>query len=180
MEMPDLRKELVGSHILISCEGGAEDAIVRMLLSCQCFAFDVDDVIAVTRLRKAQDIERQYLGFEYDRPVRLLRIVDSVRARFQLGALYRDRCSVYRICTRPEIEVLTILNEGRFGDYAHKHMKPSDYCKQHLGMTDVKRPEFLEGYWTVDSLVECILEYARIHRAEPGEYALADLLKPYT
>lgn len=175
--MPDLCDELAGSYILISCEGGAEDAIVRMLLDRRRTVFDREDVIDITRLRKASDIERQYLGFEYDRPVQLLRIVDSVRARFQLGALYHDKCSVYRVCTRPEIEILNILNEDLYADYERSHMKPSEYCKQHLGMSDVKRPEFLKRYWSIDDLVGCIREYARIHRAEPGEYTLADLLK---
>lgn len=177
MEMPDLSNELAGSHILISCEGGAEDTIIRMLLSNGCLAFSEDNVIDVTCLRKASDIERQYLGFEYDGPVRLLRIVDSLRARFQLGALYRDKCSVYRVCTRPEIEVLNILNEGRFADYERKGLKPSVYCKQHLHMSDVKRPGFLESYWNVDDLIDGIREYARVHRVESGEYTLADLLK---
>ena len=174
---PDVRDELAGSHILISCEGGAEDFIVRMLLDHRRFAFGWDNVIDVTRLRKASDIERQYLGFEYDRPVRLLRIVDSLRAGFQLGALYRGRCTVHRVCTRPEIEVLNILNEGRYADYERTRLKPSDYCKQQLGMVDVKRPEFLASYWSVDDLAACVREYARIHRAEPNEHTLADLLK---
>lgn len=174
--MPDIKSQIENSYVLVACEGGAEDTIVRMLLRHNRLSFEEGDVIDVTRLRKAQDIERQYLGFEYGRPVSLLRIVDSVRARFQLGALYRTACSVYRVCTRPEIEVLNVLNEGCYEDWVRKRMKPSDYCKQHLGMSEVKRPEFLETYWSVDDLETCILEYARLHRAEPGEYTLADLL----
>ena len=73
--------------------------------------------------------------------------------------------------------MLNILNEGCYDDYVRRRIKPSVYCKQHLGMVDVKRPEFLEKYWNVDDLIQCICEYARLHRAEPSEYTLADLLK---
>ena len=174
--MLDIRPQLKDSYVLISCEGGAEDTVIHMLLDDDRFIFNKDAVINITRLRKACDIERQFLGFEYDQPVSLLRVVDSLNAKFELGALYRDACSVYRICTRPDIEILTIINEDKYDDYCGKRMKPNVYCKQCLGMSDIKRPDFLTGYWDIENLVRAIRTYARIHRTEPGEYTLADIL----
>lgn len=104
--MRGLQEELRGSQVLVSCEGGAEDAIIRLLLDEGKLCFDSSRLIDITRLRKASDIERQYLGFEYDEPVVLLYVTDSLRSQFKLGALYRGVCSVRRICTRPEIEIL--------------------------------------------------------------------------
>lgn len=174
--MGNLAEELSSTYILIACEGGAEDAIVRMLLDEGAFCFDKSRLIDVTRLRTASDIERQYLGYEYDLPVALLYVTDSLRSRFALSPLYRSACTVYRICTRPEIEMLVIINEGCYGDFARSRMKPSIYCKQKLGMRNVKRPEEVRRYWTVEKLRAAIAEYGRLHHFEKGELSFAQLI----
>ncbi len=175
--MGDLGEELASAYVLIACEGGAEDAIVRMLLDEGAFCFDKSRLIGVTRLRKASDIERQYLGYEYDLPVALLYVTDSLRSRFALSPLYRDTCTVYRICTRPEIEMLIIINEGRYDDFVRSRMKPSVYCKQKLGMRDVKRPEEVRRYWTAAKLRAAIAEYGRLHHFEKGELSFAQIVR---
>lgn len=174
--MRGLQEELRGSQVLVSCEGGAEDAIIRLLLDEGKLCFDSSRLIDITRLRKASDIERQYLGFEYDEPVVLLYVTDSLRSQFKLGALYRGVCSVRRICTRPEIEILVIINEGAYDEFKKSNMKPSAFCKQKLGMRAVKRPEEVRRYWTPTSLQWAAEQYARLHRFEKGEFSLADIL----
>lgn len=175
--MKSIAEELESAYVLLSCEGGAEDAIVRMLLEEGAFCFDRSRVIDVTRLRVASDIERQYLGYEYELPVALLYVTDSLRSRFELSPLYRSMCTVHRICTRPEIEMLVIISEGCYDDFAKTRMKPSVYCKQKLGMRGIKRPEEVRRYWTVEKLRAAIFEYDRLHHFEKGELSFARIIR---
>lgn len=178
--MKSLAQRLEGSLVLVSCEGGAEDALIRILLEDNRLCFCENDVIDITRARKHDDIERSYLGFDYDQPVSLLYLTDSTRSKFKLGTLYQQACTIFRICTRPEIEILTVLNENRLKDFQKSRKKPSIYCKENLGMRNVKQPEAVRAYWSAETLVGSLMEYRRIHRFEKGELCLADLLASRT
>jgi len=87
----DINKKLLTSHLIVSCEGTAEEVIVRKLLAAHSFVFPSENVIEVTRKRKASDIQDAFLGFDYDWPVAVLRVHDSPKESFTLGKLYRDR-----------------------------------------------------------------------------------------
>lgn len=43
-------------------------------------------------------------------------------------------------------------------------MKPSDFCKQELGMHEVKREGFLKSYWDADSLTAAAREYKQLSK----------------
>ena len=55
-------------------------------------------------------------------------------------------------------------------------MKPSDFCKQELGMHEVKREGFLKSYWDADSPTAAAKEYKRLSKIPKGELCLADLI----
>jgi hypothetical protein len=165
--------------VLFSCEGGFETVAVKKLLTSGKLILSKDDVIGIASDRSIADIQRDYLGFDYgDRPVTILRIVDSPSKRFALGRLYRERFEVKSVFTRPEAEILVIINEGCYSDYSKRknRMKPSVYCKQILGMKNVKSVSFLEQYWNVDALADSAREYRRLSNMGKGELCIADLL----
>ena len=165
--------------VLFSCEGGFETVAVKKLLTAGKLVLPKDDVIGVASDRSVADIQRDYLGFDYGgRPVTILRIVDSPSKRFVLGRLYRERFEVVSVFTRPEAEILVIINEGCYSDYSKRknRMKPSVYCKQVLGMRNVKSVSFLEQYWDVDALADSAREYKRLSNLGKGELCIADLL----
>ncbi len=56
-------------------------------------------------------------------------------------------------------------------------MKPSDFCKQKLGMRVVKREGFLKDYWDADSLTAAAREYRRLSKIPKDELCLADLIR---
>lgn len=58
-----------GYHPIISCEGTAEQVAVDILLEADALVFSEADVVDVTRLRKASDIQDNYLNLDYDWPV---------------------------------------------------------------------------------------------------------------
>ena len=78
--------------------------------------------------------------------------------------------------THPEIEVLAIIREGAWRRWHGGRMKPSDFCKQELGMHEVKREGFLKSYWNADSLTAAAKEYKRLSKIPKGELCLADLI----
>lgn len=55
-----------GYHPIISCEGTAEQVAVETLLEADALVFPAGDIVDVTRVRKASDIQDEYLKFDYD------------------------------------------------------------------------------------------------------------------
>ena len=109
----------------------------------------------------------------------MVRILDSRREKFKVGKAYEHKIEVVNVITAPEIEMLVILNEGKYNEYKKSGKKPSDFCKQDLKMSQIKSPSTVEKYFSnVDDLGASIKEYGRITKARSGEYMLADLLKP--
>lgn len=168
---------LEGYHPIISCEGTAEQVIVRKLVAADALVFPAADVVEVTRKRRSADIQADFLGFDYDWPVCIIRVLDSRKERFRLGNLYSGRFPVASIVTHPEIEVLAIIREGEWGRWRKTRMKPSDFCKQWLGMADVKSEAFLDRYWDAATIKAAALEYRRLSNIPKGEACLADLIR---
>lgn len=76
------------------------------------------------------------------------------------------RSSYINILTRPEIEMLIIINAGYYDNFTHRGAgrKPSLYCKEQLDMKDVKSEKFVSGYfYDIEKLIDSIKEYRRLH-----------------
>ncbi|MGN0037556.1 MAG: hypothetical protein ACI36Y_00265 [Coriobacteriales bacterium] len=149
---------------------------MEILLGADALVFPKSNVVDVTRLRKAADIQAEYLNYDYDWPVCIVRVLDSRKERFKLGNLYAGRFPVASYVTHPEMEMLAIIREGAWGRWHGSHTKPSDFCKQQLGMREIKRADFLMGYWSADSLTAAAREYRRLSKVPKGELCLADLI----
>lgn len=171
---------LDSSLVLVSCEGGFENTVLGMLLKHDLLVFDKENVIGITSTRSARQIELKYLGFDYgDKTLSIVRILDSRNETFRLGSLYRDRFPVFDICTCPEIEILSVIKEEAWDEYAKvsSRMKPSEFCAQKLKLHRIKSPDFLMDYWDIETLVNCILTYQRLHNFKRNELSFAHLLR---
>ena len=164
-------------HPIISCEGPTEEAMVRILLDADALVFPIDRLIEVTTKRKAKDIQDAYLNYDYEWPVCIIRILDSRNEKFRLGSLYVDRFPVWSFVTHPEVEVLAIIREGKWQDWKKSRKKPSQYCKENLGMSKLKQRSFLDGYWDAGSIVKAARGYRRLSRISKNELCLADLIR---
>lgn len=167
------------SHVLFVCEGTAEQVIVDILRKADAFVFPSGNVLDSTRVRTAQGIQRSYLNYEHEWPLTIVRVLDSLGERFELGKLYRERYPVATIHTRPEIEMLAIIREGALQAYSKvsSSQKPSEFCKDTLRMGAIKRREFLLEYWDAPALISAATEYKKVHSFVKGERCLADILK---
>ncbi|WP_165247981.1 hypothetical protein [Adlercreutzia sp. ZJ141] len=165
------------SHVVFVCEGTFEEVAVRILEDSGAFVFPSENIVGITRSRKAKDVTAEFLNMDYDWPITIVRVLDSRKESFELGKLYRDRFPVVNVLTHPEIEMLIVAREGKFADFSKRKMRPSDYCKQVLGFSGVKSRKFLERYWNSDSLAAAAREYKRTAKISKDEVFLADLIK---
>lgn len=161
--------------ILFVCEGKAERIMVNKLLDAAVLPLAPEMLIGVTRERKADVIEQKYFNVDYDAPVTIIRVLDSLNEQFKTGKLYQGRYSVVDVCTRPEVEMLVIHKEDQYKEWAKSHKKPSAFCIEEMGMSQVKSEEFLKGYWDAASIVDAAETYRQKHKFKPGEHCLRDL-----
>ena len=173
----DKLDDLRGHHPIISCEGTAEQVIIEKLSEADALVFPAGDIVGITRTRRARDIQDEFLGYDYDWPVCIVRVHDSRRERFRLGNLYAFRFPVADIITHPEIEVLAVIREGAWGRWHKSGKKPSDYCVQDLGLRGIKTSEFLNSYWDAGSIANAAKEYRRLSKLLKGELCLDDLIR---
>ncbi|MDO4280775.1 MAG: hypothetical protein Q4C56_04010 [Peptococcaceae bacterium] len=173
------------TYIACMCEGGAEAATINILLDNDLLWFSRAQLLdggALLRRCKVRDFEKRYLRQAFSKKIIVIRVLDSKGENFKLKAAYQHQVDkIVDIITAPEIEILVIIAQGKYQDFQgkrHQHKKPSDYCKQVLKLKDVKKPEFISGYFSdVNKLLAAIREYDRLHRKEKGELSLSALLK---
>lgn len=131
------------------CEGSMEQAIMEIWLENNRLIFEREQLLEeeILRCRSAKNFERDYLNK-----------------------------TTNEMITSPEIEMLVIHAEGKYDDYSRKRMKPSDYVKQYLKMSEIKSYEFAKKYFNdANILVNAIQQYKQKSANRSG--TLADLLK---
>lgn len=169
------------SLIACICEGGAETAIMDILLDNNLLIFKREQPITenVIPRTSARDFEKRYLRVEYGKKIIILRTIDSRSEEFRLSRAYKCQVEVIDVITAPEIEMLVIIKENKYVEYFRSRVsKPSDFCKQNLKISNVKKPDFIRDYFSdPESLISSINEYHRIHRQRNNEASLYDLIK---
>ncbi len=165
------------------CEGGAETAIIEMLVDDGRLIFSRENMLdeSAIRCRSGKDFEQRYLRKSFESKITILRILDSHSEKFRLSPAYEHKVDVIKVVTSPEIEMLYIIAEGKYDDYQKKYssMSPYNYCKQVLKLEGkIKSQSYVRGYFSdIDFLISTIREYKRIVSLKKGEVYLADLLK---
>lgn len=165
------------------CEGGAETAIIDMLVDNELLKFSREQMLneEVIRCRGGKEFEQRYLGKSFESKITVLRVLDSHSEGFRLNKAYEYKVDVINVVTAPEIEMLIILAEGKYKEYMKKSssVSPSTFCKQDLKMKgNIKSQEFVREYFSdINLLINSIHEYKRVKNLKRGEIYLADLLK---
>lgn len=169
------------SLIACICEGGAETAIVDILLDNDLLIFNREQLIEESVIPRisVKAFEKRYLRMAYDQKILVLRVIDSRSERFMLSQAYRCQVDVINVITAPEIEMLIIASKHKYDDYARSGIKkPSDYCKCVLGIKNVKSPVYIKKYFGDPTfLINSIKEYHRVHKQKNNEASLYDLIK---
>ena len=173
---------------MIACiyEGNAEKAILDMLLEEDCLYFSEDDLLSgglICRV-SGRTFATRYLSYSLkDQKIDVIRVQDSRRASLGLPFAFQHLIAKEIKClTRPEIEILVIIAEGRYEDFHSRKMKPSIYCKDRLGFSDVKSYGFMRDYFSdINHLLRAIKKYDEYtHQTAPDEITFYDLLNEDT
>ena len=169
------------SLIACICEGGAETAIMNILLDNDLLIFRREQLLedSVLPRTSVKEFERRYLRMAYDQKILIFRVIDSRRENFKLSKAYRCQVEVINVITAPEIEALVIVSMKKYDDYCRSGIKkPSEYCKSVLGIKNVKSPDYIEEYFKDPAfLIDSIKEYHRVHKQKKDEASLYDLIK---
>ena len=169
----------LGSYVACIAEGGAETAILELLLDHHLLIFERDRLIddKILSCRSANAFESRYLRMGFEGRITVFRVLDSRRENFKLSKAYLHKVDVINIITAPEIEMLVILNEDKYKEYKKSGLKPNEFCKGPLKMRNVKSPSFVKEYFAdVEILMGAIRKYASVSKIRRGEYTLLDLL----
>ncbi len=165
------------------CEGGAETAIINILLDAGKLIFKSSQLIEDEPLRRTSGKEfcERYLKKDFESKVYVIRVIDSKRENFKITQQYKSKIEqVIDVVTSPEIEMLIIISEGMYDDYKNSnYKKPSEYCKSKLKIKYVKSPSYYQDKFgnDVDFLIKCIKEYSRVHKQDEDKATLYDLIK---
>lgn len=175
----------MGKYIACICEGGAERAILDLLLDNHKLIFEREDLIEeeVLRCRKGKEFEERYLRKGFSEKITIYWVHDSRSEKFDLSKAYEHKVDIKNVITAPEIEKLIICNEGKYKDYekeARKNprLKPSSYCKSNLKYKNVKSYDFITEYFAdMEVLIRALHEYRRISKVRGNEMSIWDLLR---
>ncbi|WP_329602443.1 hypothetical protein [Enterocloster hominis (ex Hitch et al. 2024)] len=80
----------MGKYIACICEGGAERAILDLLLENNKLIFEKENLIEEENLRcrKGKDFEERYLKKGFSEKITVYRVLDSRRENFKLSPAY--------------------------------------------------------------------------------------------
>ena len=174
---------------LIICEGPNELCIMRILLNNDKLIFGDDELIGLTPYF-ARQLNNATVKNELDiypgKDVVVMRVGDVQNENLKIPEDYSEKIiRVEKYCTKPELEMLLIISEGKVAEFekTKSTISPKEYAKTHIRFGKKKydnSTQFFMDYYgsDPDSLVEAIREYKRIKGAhKKGELYLADLLK---
>mgnify|MGYP003516015943 FL=1 len=175
----------MGRYVACICEGGAERAILDLLLDNHKLIFERKELIEeeVLRCRSGKEFEERYLRKGFTDKITIYRILDSRSERFNLSKAYMQKVDVKNVITAPEIEKLIICNENKYKDYEREarknpQLKPSIYCKSILKFNNVKSYDFVTEYFSdMQVLLNALHEYRRVSKVRADEMTIWDLLR---
>lgn len=109
--------------ILLACEGQSEVFLLNSLIEKSYLNFKypllLDEPI---RLRQLAEIAPIINALPINEEIIIYRVGDTLKEDFDLSKFKMriNHMKVYKVCTKPEIEVLVIINEGIYTEYIKK------------------------------------------------------------
>lgn len=173
---------------LLMCEGSNEEKLINLLLDNDKLKITRDDLIGRKpyniRQLKNPVIKTELL--HYSKPVIIYRIGDTQTDKLtipkELKKIVLEQ-NIYKYCTKPEMEILLIINENLLSKYNKSKKSPKEFAEENIKLNGKYYDQtniFLENYYggkNIDKLVDNIIEYRRIKKHNKDELFLADLLK---
>ncbi len=177
-------------RILLMCEGRNEEVLLNCLLDADALVFTRNDLIGL-RPYPVRQLNNPTIKAElkhYGLPIIVYRVGDKQSDELAIPKELKEIVSkenIFKYCTKPEMEMLLILNEGLEKEY--EKVKSFESCKsfakkniKYNGKKYDQSSEFLRSYYgkeRIHNLIENIKKY-KLHKGhhQKDEFYLADLL----
>lgn len=175
-------------RILLMCEGHNEEVLLNLLLDANAFKFTRDDLIG-RRPYPIRQLSNPTIKSElkhYGMPVKIYRIGDKQNDKLSIPKDINNivsKAEIYKFCTKPELEILLILNEGLEKEYEKVKSveSPKVFAKKNIKYNGIKydqSSEFIKMYYQdINNLINNIKKYKNYKKHEKDELYLADLLR---
>lgn len=177
-------------RILLMCEGQNEEVLLNHLLDANSLCFTREDLIG-RRPYPIRQLNNPTIKSElehYGLPVKIYRVGDKQNDKLPIPKDLKSIVSskeIFKYCTKPELEMLLILNEGLEKEYEKvKSIKsPKEFAKENIrykGKKYDQSSKFLEEYYgaaNVGNLIANIKKYKKYKHHNRDELYLADMLK---
>lgn len=177
-------------RILLICEGQNEEVLLNILLDANGFIFSRDELIG-RRPYPIRQLNNPTIKSElkhYGLPVKVYRVGDKQNDKLAIPRDLKNIISnkeIYKYCTKPELEMLLILNECLEKEYekVKKSQSPKIFAKENIkynGQKYDQSSEFLRIYYggnNINKLISSLKKYKSYKRHDKDELYLADLLK---
>ena len=178
-------------RILLLCEGPNEDVLVNLLLKADAFCFTEDDLIGrrTYPIRQLNNPTIKSGLKHYGLPVKIYRVGDKQSDKLviprELSHIVSSK-EIYKFCTKPELEMLLIINEKLEKEYekVKSIYSPKEFAKRNIkynGRKYDQSSDFLKTYYggaNTKQLISNIKKYKAYKKQHnKDELYLADLLK---
>lgn len=174
---------------LIMCEGPNELEVIKMLLEHDKLIFTNDDLLNLVPYHARQignsATVKSALNI-YHGDIHILRIGDNLKDKLKIPKEYgRKIKDIKKYCTKPELEMLLIISEGKESNFEKVKSKttPKIFSKENIVYNRIRyngSTAFYREYYRgrIELLVNAIDRYKQLKgKHQKGELYLADLLK---
>ncbi len=149
-------------RILLMCEGQNEEVLLNLLLDANALCFTRNDLIG-RRPYPIRQLSNPTIKSElkhYNQPVKIYRVGDKQSDKLTIPSDLKSIVSnkeIYKYCTKPELEILLILNEGLEKEYekVKSFQSPKVFAKKNIKYNGKKydqSSEFLKEYYGKDNV----------------------------
>lgn len=163
---------------VLGCEGQSEVQLITDLLEKEALIFDKKDVLdrRPIHFRQPREIAALIETLPIKEEIVFYRIGDTQKDEYNLSCFSarKNEITIVKVCTKPELEILIIINEGLYNQYLKQksYMMPKQFVKIYVdGYTNIR------DYLANHDLCFAIKEYKRLKKNDKNEIYIADLLK---
>ena len=161
---------------IVTCEGKCELYLANQLIDSGQFFLTRDEIFdnRVFHIRQLYSIQSLINSLPCTEEIDIYRIGDTQKDKYNLTPfkLRKKYIHIHKICSKPEIEILIIINEDRILDYQKSGLSPKEYVKTNLpDCYDFKK--YIESH----NMLLSIKEYKRIKKHKDDELYLIDFIK---
>lgn len=163
--------------IVLGCEGKVELILIENLIKNNHLKYPKEDILdrRPIHFRQPRTIAPIINALPSDEKIIFCRIGDTQKEDYDISCFKSriDNIEVIKICTKPEIEILIIINEGLMDEYlkTQSKIRPKQFVKNKFPNLDIG------DYINNNDLYTAIKEYKRIKKHKSDEHYLLDLLK---